>query len=108
MESAGLWLGHLEIEMRKLALFAALACASTIWATPLEWTRAEVVKVDPERSHVILKHELIRSIGMEAMTMPFKAGGKVDLKRFKKGDKVRFTVTMKEDHLVVDAMEKAR
>jgi hypothetical protein len=46
-----------------------------------DWTRAEVVKVDPERSRVILKHELIKSIGMEAMTMPFKADPKVDLKR---------------------------
>ena len=94
--------------MRKWIVLAALACASAVWAAPPEWTRAEVVKVDPERLRVILKHELIKSIDMEPMTMPFKAGGKVDLKRFKEGDKVRFTVSNKDDHLVVDAMEKAK
>ena len=94
--------------MRKFGLLAALACASTVWAAPPDWTRAEVVKVDPERSRVILKHELIKSIGMEPMTMPFKAGDKVDLKRFKEGDKVRFTVSNKDDHLVVDGMEKVK
>jgi Cu/Ag efflux protein CusF len=94
--------------MRKFALVAALACASAVWAAAPDWTRAEVVKVDPERSRVILKHERIKSIGMEAMTMPFKAGGKVDLKRFKEGDKVRFTLSNKDDHLVVEAMEKTR
>jgi Cu/Ag efflux protein CusF len=98
----------LEIEMRNLALVAALACASAVWAAAPDWTRAEVVKVDPGRSRVTLKHELIRSIGMEPMTMPFKAAHKVDLKRFKEGDKVRFRVSNKDDHLVIDAMEKAR
>jgi Cu/Ag efflux protein CusF len=94
--------------MRKLVFVAALACASTVWAGAPEWTRAEVVKVDPERARVVLKHELIKSIGMEAMTMPFKADPKVDLKRFKAGDKVRFTLSNKDDHLVIDAMETAK
>jgi Cu(I)/Ag(I) efflux system protein CusF len=94
--------------MRKFAFAFALASASAAWAVAPDWTRAVVVKVEPERARVILKHELIKSIGMEAMTMPFKADPKVDLKQFKAGDKVRFTVSNKNDHLVVEAMEKAK
>jgi Cu/Ag efflux protein CusF len=40
--------------------------------------------------------------------MPFKVGKGVDLGAFKAGDKVRFRVLNKEDHLVVEAMEKAK
>jgi Cu/Ag efflux protein CusF len=32
----------------------------------------------------------------------------VDLKAFKAGDKVRFRVANKDDHLVVEAMEKSK
>ena len=94
--------------MRKFILLALLACAPALWAAAPDWTRGEVVKLDQERSRVMLKHEFIKSIGMEAMTMQFKAGSQVDLKRFKPGDKVRFTVTLTEGHLAVDAMEKAK
>jgi len=97
-----------EIEMMKFALVAALACVTTVSAAAPDWTRAEVLKVEPERARVLLKHERIKSIGMEAMTMPFKADPNVDLKRFKAGDHVRFTVSSKDDHLVVEAMEQAR
>ncbi len=98
----------------KLRFFAAcallIATATAMAADPKqpEWIKAEVVKVDTERSRVILKHELIKSIGMEAMTMPFKASATVDLKRFKPGDTVRFTIDNKDDHLVVNAVEKLK
>ena len=87
------------------------ACASVLAvavnAAP-EWTKAVVMKAEPERSRVILKHETIKSIDMEPMTMPFKVARSVDLKRFKAGDKVRFTVSNKDDHLLVEAMEKLK
>jgi Cu/Ag efflux protein CusF len=94
--------------MRKFALTLALACASASWAAGPSWTRAEVVKVEPERSRVMLDHEKIESIDMEPMLMPFKVDKRVDLKKFKPGDKVRFTVSMKNEHLVVGAMEKVK
>ena len=40
--------------------------------------------------------------------MPFKFEKTVDLKPFNAGDKVRFWVANKDDHLVVEAMEKAK
>jgi len=42
---------------------------------------------------------------MEAMIMPFKVADGTSLAAFKPGDKVRFTVVEKNDHLVIDAIE---
>ncbi len=85
----------------------ALACAVAVgaaWAEP-DWKRGSIVKVEPEKSRVVLKHQQIKSIGMEAMTMPFKVVEGVNLAPFKAGDKVRFTVAERNDHLVIDAMK---
>jgi len=45
---------------------------------------------------------------MEPMTMPFNVVDGVTLGALKPGDKVRFTVTEKNDHLVIDAIEADR
>lgn len=82
----------------KVFFFApALALSLAVHATPAEWVGAKVVKADPERSRVTLDHEFIKSADMAPMVMPFKAG-----------DKVRFRVANKGDHLVVEAMEMAK
>jgi Cu/Ag efflux protein CusF len=91
----------------RLLAAAALLTLAAHAATP-EWIRATVVKVDPERSRVTLDHERIGSIGMEPMVMPFKVEKKVDLQGVKPGDKVRFTISNKDNHLVVESLEKAR
>ena len=93
--------------MRHWLLAAALLGAVATHAAPPEWVAATVVKVDPERSRVTLDHARIVSIDMEAMVMPFKVDQGLDLRRFKPGDKVRFTVASKDDHLVIQAMEKS-
>jgi hypothetical protein len=84
-----------------------LACPLSVWAAP-DWTRAVIVKVEPEKARVILNHQRIKSIGMEPMTMPFNVVDGVTLGALKPGDKVRFTVTEKNDHLVIDAIEADR
>lgn len=86
---------------------AALVCAAPAFAAP-DWTRARIVQLDPEKARVTLQHQRIRSIRMEAMTMPFKVDAGVALTTFKVGDRVRFTVVERDDHLVVDAMEPVR
>jgi Cu/Ag efflux protein CusF len=45
---------------------------------------------------------------MEPMTMPFKVADGAALAAFKPGDKVRFTVIEKNDHLLIDAIEADR
>jgi Cu/Ag efflux protein CusF len=94
--------------MRHWLFAAALSLGFVAQAAPPEWVVAKVVKVEAERSRVTLDHERIKSIDMEAMVMPFKVEKSVDLKPFKAGDKVRFRVTNKDDHLVVEAMEQAQ
>jgi Cu/Ag efflux protein CusF len=83
------------------------ACTTSVWAAP-DWTQARIVKIEPEKARVTLKHQRIKSIGMEAMTMPFKVDESVELTTFKVGQKVRFTVTEKNSHLVVDQIESAK
>lgn len=97
------------------AAATVLACTAPAWAAPQQqqgqhpqWTAARIVKIEPEKARVTLKHQRIQSIGMEPMTMPFKVDAAVPLAPFKVGDKVRFTVTTRDDHLLIDAMEAAR
>jgi Cu/Ag efflux protein CusF len=93
---------HLKLWLMMIACTGVISAA---WAVP-DWTRGSIVKVEPEKSRVVLKHQRIKSIGMEAMTMmPFKVAEGVKLAPFKAGDKVRFTVVERNDHLVIDAME---
>ena len=87
--------------------FIVLVCTTSVWAAP-DWTRASVVKVDAERSRVVLKHHHIKSINMESMTMPFKVEESVKLTPFKAGDKVRFTGGERNDYLMINAMEKVK
>jgi Cu/Ag efflux protein CusF len=93
--------------MKNLIAIAVLACSVLVWAAP-DWTRAVIVKVEPEKARVVLNHQRIKSIGMEPMTMPFKVANGAALAAFKPGDKVRFTVIEKNDHLVIDAIEADR
>lgn len=98
--------------MKNFLAFAVLACAASAWAAPQQqpqqWTAARIVKIEPDKARVTLKHQPIKSIGMEAMTMPFKVEQGVTLAPFKVGDKVRFTVVMRDEHLLIDAMEAAK
>lgn len=92
-----------------LFLFVVLLSAAvlnTIAAT--NWTKAEVIKIEPERHRIVLKHEAIQSIGMDAMTMLFDVASKVPLKQYRVGDKVRFQVKINDGVLEVIALEKMR
>lgn len=90
--------------MNKLILIAALACAAPAWAGP-EWVRGEVIKLDPARSKITLKHAPIKSVKMEAMTMPFKVKDAAVLSLLKVGDRVRFEVLEHEGELIVQQIE---
>jgi Cu/Ag efflux protein CusF len=49
--------------MKNWIAIAVLACPALVWAAP-DWTRAIVVKVEPEKARVVLNHQRIKSIGM--------------------------------------------
>ncbi|WP_051392073.1 copper-binding protein [Rhodoferax saidenbachensis] len=90
--------------MKHWIFATALVCAGTAWAD-VEWVRGRVVKVEPDKARITLQHARIKSIRMEAMTMPFKVIQPERLQGLKVGQKVRFTVAMQDDHLMVDALE---
>ncbi len=93
--------------MKLLLLAAALACANPVWAAT-EWVRGEVVRLDPERSRITLKHAPIKMVKMKAMTMPFKVKDASVLAPWKVGDKVRFEVEEHDSELVVQQIEAQR
>lgn len=91
--------------MYKLELAFAIAFALPAWAEP-EWVTAEVRSLDAEKSRIVLKHERINSIDMDAMTMKFDVNKSVLLTGFRAGDAVRFQVIVVSDTLEVIALEK--
>ena len=93
--------------MKRWILSLALLCAASAWAAP-EWVRADITKLAPEKAQVTLKHEAIKSLGMDAMTMPYKVRDAAMLKGFKVGDAVRFTVKMQGEQMLVESLEHAK
>jgi Cu/Ag efflux protein CusF len=93
--------------MKRWIVSLALLCATTVWAAP-EWVRGEITKLNAEKAQVTLKHEAIKSLDMDAMTMPYKVKGAAVLKGFKPGDAVRFTVRMQGDEMLVEQLEHAK
>jgi Cu/Ag efflux protein CusF len=93
--------------MKRWIVSLALVCAVSAWAAP-EWVRGEITKLNAEKAQVTLKHEAIKSAGMDAMTMPYKVKNAALLKGFKPGDTVRFKVEMQGDQMLVEQMEHAK
>lgn len=69
------------------------------------WVRGEVIKIDKPRKHIIIKHDAIDSIGMAAMTMPFKARSIALLNKVKVGDQVKFELQVGSDELSLVRIE---
>jgi Cu(I)/Ag(I) efflux system membrane fusion protein len=93
--------------MKRWIMSLALLCATSVWAAP-EWVRGEITKLNAERAQVTVRHEAIKSMGMDAMTMPYKVKSAAQLKGFKAGDAVRFTVSMQGDQMLIDALEHSK
>jgi Cu(I)/Ag(I) efflux system protein CusF len=92
-----------------VAMFlAAAAFAQTAPPIGTEIVRARVVKVDAPRGKVTLKHAPIKSIQMEAMTMPFKVREGVMLDKLRPGDQVRFSVALQDDELLITRIEAVK
>lgn len=93
--------------MKTVCMALALLMALPAWAHP-EWVRAKVVKIEAEKSRVTLQHERIKSLPMDAMTMPFKVESAALLGGVKVGQQVRFTFIEKEGHLTINAIEQLK
>jgi Cu(I)/Ag(I) efflux system protein CusF len=87
---------------------AAMAHATKPAPEPAEVVKAQVVKVDAPRSKITLKHAPIRSIRMEAMTMPFRVSDPTMLAPLKAGDRVTFSVAIQDGELVITQIRAVR
>ncbi|MES2280750.1 MAG: copper-binding protein [Pseudomonadota bacterium] len=73
-----------------------------------ERVRGEVIRIDAARSRITLRHARIKSINMEAMTMPFKVREANMLDALKPGDKVNFSVAIQDDELVITELRPVK
>lgn len=91
--------------MKKILLVFFSLFALQASAIP-EWVSGEVVRVDPSRNRIILKHEYIPSIKMAPMTMPFGVVKEIPLSHFQKGDEVRIVIRIVDGSIEIIQMEK--
>lgn len=90
--------------MNKLLLAAVLICGNPAWATT-EWVQGQVVNLDSARSRITLKHEPIKMVKMQAMTMHFRVKDASVLAAVKMGDKVGFEVLEHDSELIIQQIE---
>lgn len=95
------------VSVVSMVLLAGLAWSSVAHAAQ-EWVRGEIVKLAPQKLQVTLRHEAVKSMAMDAMTMPYSVANAGVLQGFKVGDPVRFTITMQGDPMRIDRLEHAQ
>ena len=93
--------------MIKFFLIFVLAFSFPAWAEP-EWIKAEIRRLDSEKSRIVLKHARINSIDMDGMTMQFDVARSIPLAGFNLGDAVRFQIVNRQGSLEVVALEKRK
>ena len=93
--------------MKKIVI--ALLCVLSSYAVlAVEWVNGEIVRIDPVRNRIVMKHEYIPSIKMHAMTMPFGISSSLNVEPYKPGDKVRFQFKIVDGTLDITTMEKLK
>lgn len=68
----------------------------------------QVMKIDESAGKITLKHEPIKNLDMDSMTMVFRIKDPALLKAVKVGDKVKFEAERVEGALTVTKIEKAK
>jgi Cu/Ag efflux protein CusF len=92
----------------KKTIIALLCVLSSFAVTAAEWINGEIVRIDPARNRIVMKHEYISSIKMQAMTMPFGISSGLNVEPYKPGDKVRFQFKVVDGTLDITTMEKLK
>ena len=101
--------------MTMIKTLKAAACAILMLGTPIAvvaeetpMVNGEVTKIDESAGKVTIKHEAIPNLGMDAMTMVFKAGDGVAVKDVKPGDKIKFQADKINGQITVTKVETAK
>ena len=91
-----------------LVLFAPVLVLAVTQTQTTGWVQGKVVSIDKSRLHLTIKHAKIPSIGMDAMTMPFKVKSLDLLNKVHVGDRVRFDLVVDDGTLELVRMERVK
>lgn len=80
--------------------------ARTDAAAPNAMSEGEVRKVDKSAGKITIKHGPLQNLGMDAMTMVFRAKDQAMLDQVKAGDKIRFVAEQLNGQLTVTRLEQ--
>ena len=92
----------------KKTIIALLCVLSSFAVIAAEWINGEIVRIDPARNRIVMKHEYIPSIKMHAMTMPFGISSGLNVESYKPGDQVRFQFKVVDGALDITTLEKRK
>jgi Cu/Ag efflux protein CusF len=92
----------------KQTIIALICVLSSFAVTAAEWINGEIICIDPARNRIMMKHEYIPSIKMQAMTMPFGISSGLNVELYKPGDQVRFQFKVIDGTLDITTMEKRK
>jgi Cu/Ag efflux protein CusF len=73
-----------------------------------EMVKGEVKKVDVDAGKITIRHDPIKSLQMDAMTMVFKAKDEALVKSVKTGDKISFEAERVNGQLTVTKIDKVK
>ncbi len=94
--------------MRKIVLAFALTLAGAGAATAQDLTAGQVRKIDAEQGKITLRHEPIKNLDMDSMTMVFRVQNPEMLKGLKAGDRVKFAADRVNGQITIIKMERAK
>ncbi|MBS9716779.1 copper-binding protein [Pseudohalocynthiibacter aestuariivivens] len=89
------------INVKTLALSAAIFAASILTASAETFTSGVVKKIDPEAGKVTIIHEELVDLGMPAMTMVFRLADPEMLDVMSEGQEIEFLADRIEGKLTV-------
>jgi Cu/Ag efflux protein CusF len=94
--------------MRKIVLAFALPLAGAGAAAAQDLTAGQVRKIDTEQGKITLRHEAIKNLDMDSMTMVFRVQNPEMLKGLKAGDRVKFAADRVNGQITIIKMERAK
>lgn len=89
-----------------IALALAFATVQAVAQTAM--VKGEVKKIDEAAGKITLKHEPIKNLDMDSMTMVFRVQDPAMLKTVKEGDKVQFEAERGSAGITVTKMQKRK
>jgi len=93
--------------MRTLSIAIAVLAVSTAAMAQTVPTLGEVTKIDASAGKITLRHEPIKNLDMDRMTMVFRIKDPAMLKSVQVGDKVTFEADRVNGALTVVGIKKA-